>query len=204
MDVKKSEMSKGEETRQRIVAEAAKLFNQNGFAGASMSELMQATGLEKGGIYRHFSSKEELAAEAFDYAWQLSSEARMSDLESVANSVDRLKRFIGNFVERRPSVPGGCPLLNTAIDADDGNVILRARAAKALREWRGRLITIITKGLEKKEISRGVDPEQLSTLIISSLEGALMMSRLEKKSDSLMAVQRHLDDYLETAVRNSR
>ena len=202
--VKTPEITKGAETRQRIVEEAAKIFNQNGFAGASMSELMRATGLEKGGIYRHFSSKEELAAEAFDYAWKLSSEARMSDLDSVPNSVDRLKRFISNFVERRPSVPGGCPLLNTAIDADDGNAILRARAAKALRGWRGRLITIIMKGLENKEIKPDVDPEQLSTLVISSLEGALMMSRLEKNSNSLRAVQRHLDDYLETAVRNSK
>lgn len=204
MDVNKSEMSKGEETRQRIVAEAAKLFNQNGFAGASMSELMQATGLEKGGIYRHFSTKEELAAEAFDYAWRLASEARTVDLDSIPNSVDRLKQFIENFVERRSGVPGGCPLLNTAIDADDGNAILRARATKALREWRSRLTTIIIQGLEKKEMRRAVDPEKLTSLIISSLEGALMMSRLEKKSDSLLAVQRHLDDYLETAVRNSK
>jgi len=51
-------MSKGEETRERIVAEAAALFNQRGYEGGSMSELMKATGLEKGGIYRHFSSQE--------------------------------------------------------------------------------------------------------------------------------------------------
>ena len=43
-------MSKGAETRGRIVAEAATLFNQHGFAGGSMAELMKATALEKGGI----------------------------------------------------------------------------------------------------------------------------------------------------------
>ena len=58
-------MPKGQRTRERIVAEAASLFNQRGFEGGSMSELMAATGLEKGGIYRHFSSKQELAAEAW-------------------------------------------------------------------------------------------------------------------------------------------
>jgi len=63
-------MPKGEETRRRIVTEAAVLFNQRGFDGGSISELMKTTGLEKGGIYRHFSSKEEIAAEAFDYAWK--------------------------------------------------------------------------------------------------------------------------------------
>jgi len=73
-------MSKGQRTRERIVAEAASLFNQRGFDGSSMSELMEATGLEKGGIYRHFSSKEELAAEAFDYAWKEALDIRMHDL----------------------------------------------------------------------------------------------------------------------------
>jgi AcrR family transcriptional regulator len=132
-------MSKGEETRQRIVAQAAAMFNQHGFDGSSLSELMKATGLEKGGIYRHFSSKEELAAEAFDYAWKAAWDARMRDLGSIANSVDKLKQIIANCVRRRSSVPGGCPLLNTAIDADDGNPILRASALKALGVWRAHL-----------------------------------------------------------------
>jgi len=197
-------MSKGEETRYRIVTEAATLFNQRGFEGGSMSELMKATGLEKGGIYRHFSSKEEVAVEAFDYAWQAALNARMYDLDQVPNSVDRLKRFVANFVERRPSVPGGCPLLNTAIDADDGNPVLRERARKALREWRDLLGSIISAGIERREIKRAVDARKLATLIISSLEGALMVSRLERDREALLAAQSHLERYLETEVRFSR
>src|ERR1700687_6041805 len=111
-------MRKGEQTRQEIIRKAAPIFNQKGYDGAALSDLMKATGLEKGGIYRHFSSKEELAAEAFDYAWKAAWDARMRDLGSIANSVDKLKQIIANFVSRRSSVPGGCPLLNTAIDAD--------------------------------------------------------------------------------------
>jgi TetR/AcrR family transcriptional repressor of nem operon len=139
-------MSKGEETRERIVVEAAALFNQRGYEGSSMSELMKATGLEKGGVYRHFSSKEEVAAEAFDYAWQAALHARMHELDAVSNSVDRLKRFVANFVERRSSVPGGCPLLNTAIESDDGNPALRERARKALRQLRDLLSSIVSAG----------------------------------------------------------
>jgi TetR/AcrR family transcriptional regulator, transcriptional repressor for nem operon len=165
------DMSKGEDTRQRIVTEAAKLFNQHGFRGGSMSELMQATGLEKGGIYRHFSSKEEVAAEAFDYAWQEALKVRMHDLDVIPDRVDRLKRFVANFIERRPSIPGGCPLLNTATDADDGNPVLRARARTALQGWRERLGSIVRDGIERKEIRRSVDANKLATLIISSLEG---------------------------------
>src|ERR1700683_3008907 len=114
-------MTKGEETRQRIVEKAAALLNQRGFSGFSMSALMEATGLEKGGIYRHFDSKEQLAAEAFEYAWQTALGTRMRDLESISNSIEWLRQFITNFVQRRSTVPGGCPLFNTAVDADGGN-----------------------------------------------------------------------------------
>jgi TetR/AcrR family transcriptional repressor of nem operon len=196
-------MSKGDETRQRIVAEAAKLFNQHGFEGGSMSELMEATGLEKGGIYRHFTSKEELAAEAFDYAWEAALKARMHDLDLIPNSVDWLKRFVANFVERHPIVPGGCPLLNTATDADDGNPVLRARARTALHAWRERLSSIVREGIERKEIRRSVDANKLATLVISSLEGATMIGRLDRNSEAPLAVQSYLNSYLETEVRRS-
>jgi TetR/AcrR family transcriptional regulator, transcriptional repressor for nem operon len=165
-----NETSKGEKTRERIVAQAAGLFNRRGFEGSSMSDLMAATGLEKGGIYRHFSSKEELAAEAFDYAWKSAFETRMHDLEQVPNSIDKLKRFIMNFIERRSSVPGGCPVLNTAIEADDGNPLLRERARAAWHQWRDALAEIVAAGLKRKEIRPDVDPKAVATLIISSLE----------------------------------
>jgi TetR/AcrR family transcriptional repressor of nem operon len=195
-----NETTKGQKTRERIVAEAASLFNQRGFEGSSMSDLMAATGLEKGGIYRHFSSKEELAAEAFDYAWKSAFDARMHDLEQVPNSIEKLKRFIANFIERRTSVPGGCPVLNTAIEADDGNLLLRERVRAAWRQWRDALAEIVAAGLKRKEIRPDVDAEEVATLIISSLEGALMITRLERNKEALLTAQSHLERYLDTEV----
>jgi TetR/AcrR family transcriptional repressor of nem operon len=196
-------MNKGSQTRQRIIESAAAVFNQHGFEGASMSELMKATGLEKGGIYRHFSSKEELAAEAFQYAWKTATDARTHDLDEVSNSVDKLKKFIANFIERRPAVPGGCPALNTAVESDDGNVLLRSLALKAFRDWGDRLEAIVDSGIRKREIRRGVHSKALATLIISSLEGALMISRLERRPDALHSVRSYLETYLDTTVRSS-
>jgi TetR/AcrR family transcriptional repressor of nem operon len=194
-------MSKGAETRQRIVAQAAALFNQHGFEGSSLTALMKATGLEKGGLYRHFSSKEEIAAEAFDYAWKTAVEIRTRELDTIANSVDWLKQSIANFVERSTSVPGGCPLLNTAVDSDDGNPVLRKRVSKALDGWRKRLTKVIKAGIGAKEIQNDVDPKRLATLVISSLEGALMISRVERDREALRAVKSYLHDYLESEVR---
>jgi TetR/AcrR family transcriptional regulator, transcriptional repressor for nem operon len=195
------DMRKGEQTRQEIIRKAAPIFNRRGFDGAALSDLMKATGLEKGGIYRHFDSKQQLAAEAFDYAWRETFDARIHDLDSISNSVDRLKQLVANFVERRGIIPGGCPLLNTAIDTDDGNSVLRDRARKALDGWRSYLISIIRAGIKSREIRSNLDAKKLATLMISSLEGAVMVYRLERSEEALRAVQTHLVNYLEAEAR---
>jgi len=108
---------------------------------------MRATGLEKGGIYRHFESKEELAGDAFEHAWKVAIERRFEGTEQIPNSVDRLKQIVRNFRDRRTGlVPGGCPLLNTAVDCDVGNPKLRAKTRHALSSWLHRLQSIAEMG----------------------------------------------------------
>src|ERR1700678_2955126 len=151
-------MNKGEQTRKKIVEAAAPIFNKRGYKGSSLSDLMEATGLKKGGIYRHFTSKEELAAEAFDYTWEAAWKARMLHVDGQAPGVTQLKQLIANFIEYRSPVAGGCPILNTAVDSDDGNSVLRARVGKALRSWVARLESIVKQAAELGEIRTGVDP----------------------------------------------
>jgi TetR/AcrR family transcriptional regulator, transcriptional repressor for nem operon len=201
-DQKGARVRKGEQTRREIVEKAAPLFNQKGFEGTSMSDLMAATRLQKGGIYRHFSGKEELATESFDYAWGKAVSGRLDGVDEIENHVDRLKKVIANFVERRAGlVPGGCPLMNTAVESDDGNPALRERARKALRSWMTRLTGIIEEGIERKEIRSNVDAKKLAGRIIGSLEGALLISRLQKTEEPLRDARVCLEDYLEQNIR---
>jgi TetR/AcrR family transcriptional repressor of nem operon len=196
---------KGEQTRQEIIRKAAPIFNQKGYDGAALSDLMRATGLEKGGIYRHFESKQELAGEAFDHAWKLAMDARFEGTQQIPNTVDRLKQIVRNFRVRRTGlVPGGCPLLNTAIDSDDGNPQLRAKARRALSRWLDRLQSIAEEGQRRGEVRSDVDSGNLATLIASTLEGSLMVSRLQRKDDPLDLSCRHLEEYLETKARAPR
>jgi TetR/AcrR family transcriptional regulator, transcriptional repressor for nem operon len=197
-------MTKGEQTRRKIVEAAAPIFNQRGYEGSSLNDLMEATGLKKGGIYRHFSSKEELAAEAFDYTWEAAWNARLQHVDEKRSGVGKLKQLIANFVDYRSPVAGGCPILNTATDSDDGNPVLRARVAKALRSWLSRLQAIVEQAQESGETRPGIDPKVVSTLIVASLEGALMMSRLQRNDEALRQVQSHLNQYLDNQVAASR
>ncbi len=200
--MRSTDLRKGEQTRREIIRKAAPIFNQKGYTGAALSDLMRATGLEKGGIYRHFESKQELAGEAFDYAWQIAMDARFEGTQEISNAVDRLTQIVRNFRDRRAGlVPGGCPLLNTAIDSDDGNPQLRAKARRALRSWLDRLQSIAEEGQRRGEVRSDVDSAKLATLIASTLEGSLMLSRLQRKEEPLNLACRHLAEYLETKVR---
>ncbi len=195
-------MRKGEQTRREIIRKAAPIFNQKGYDGAALSDLMRATGLEKGGIYRHFDSKQQLAAEAFDHAWKLAMDARFEGTHEISNAVDRLKQIVRNFRDRRTGlVPGGCPLLNTAIDSDDGNPQLRAKARQALSSWLDRLQAISEEGKRRGEVRPEVDSAELAMLIVSTLEGSFMIRRLQKNDGPLDLTCHHLEEYLETKVR---
>jgi TetR/AcrR family transcriptional regulator, transcriptional repressor for nem operon len=195
-------MSKGDLTKEHIVAKAAPIFNKSGFAGTSLSNLMEATGLQKGGIYRHFKSKEELAAAAFDHAWERAWKFRWIDVDKNANSIDQLKQFVANFVDKRSElVQGGCPVLNTAVDSDDGNLILRDHARKALGRWMKRIKDIVNAGIVNAEIRKDVAPQAAATIIISMLEGALMIERLQRSDLALQQAREYLGDFLESLAR---
>jgi TetR/AcrR family transcriptional regulator, transcriptional repressor for nem operon len=197
-----TKITRGNATRRRILEQSAAVFNRHGYSGTSMSALMAATGLEKGGLYRHFESKEDLAAAAFDYAWEVVTEPRRRGLEDCATSLEKLLLLVRNFVEPPArALPGGCPLLNTAIENDDGNPVLREKARAALNEWRSVISEIVREGQRARELRKDVDPVAVATIVISGLEGAIMFSRLEKTREALCTVGKHLDGYLRSLSR---
>jgi TetR/AcrR family transcriptional repressor of nem operon len=157
---------------------------------------MAAAKIEKGGIYRHFASKEELALAAFDFAWNEVSQRRMRGLEEIDDPLLTVEAFIRNFAKGRFTLRGGCPLLNTAIDADDGNAALRARARQAFRSWRRRLSSLFSLAVRRGTLERTVRPLALASVIIGTLEGALMISRLEGDKLALAIARDHLISYL--------
>jgi TetR/AcrR family transcriptional repressor of nem operon len=196
-------LRKGEVTRQHIIEEAAALFNRRGYAGCALREIMEATGLEKGGIYRHFSSKEEIAAEAFDYAWERAFAVRTSGMAELEDAVEKLQRHVANFTEKT-GFPGGCPVLNTATDADDGNPVLRERVRAAVKRWRTMIVRIVEQGQSSGSIREEIDAQEIATRIIAALEGAVMLARIERSQAALHSTRALLDAWLEAEVRAPR
>jgi TetR/AcrR family transcriptional repressor of nem operon len=200
--------TKGERTRRRIVELAAPVFNRQGFVGASLRDLVEATGLEKGGIYNHFGSKEQLALEAYDYAMGRVTENLARSQDGATDAVDRLTRMIEAFAvnARRPTIEGGCPMMNTAIEADDTNTELRDRARDSMTLWHRLVGRIVKDGKADGTLAADLDPYALASTITASLEGALMLSRLYDDPAHMDRVVDHLIAHAESlrVMKNER
>src|ERR1700742_3551612 len=109
-------MSKAEQTRQFIIEKTAPIFNMKGYAGTSLTDMTEATGLTKGSIYGNFANKDEVAMAAFDHNAKKVNSIIRQEMDKHASIKDKLLVYVDvyeNYV-KFPFPAGGCPILNTA------------------------------------------------------------------------------------------
>ena len=195
-------MSKGTQTREMILERCAQLFSKQGYFGSSLADIMHETGLEKGGIYNHFSSKEQLALEAFDYSFALLQQRMRVALEGKTHAVERLYAILTYFQSllEEPVIAGGCPILNTAVEADDAQPALRERALHAMDSLRDTIVRIVAKGIRREELRPDIDVSACATLFVATLEGAVMMSKLYRDTTYMRQAIEHLRWYIDTQM----
>ncbi|MCL1492304.1 MAG: TetR/AcrR family transcriptional regulator [Pseudanabaena sp. Salubria-1] len=193
-------MSKAQETKTRIIEQAATLFNQQGYSGTSVSDLMRATGLQKGGIYNHFVSKDELALEAFDFAVNCVQQKFMGALKGKRHAVDRLLAILSVYenILDNPPIQGGCPILNTAVESDDFHPALRERSQLAMDAWRDLIRKIVDKGIMRGEFQATVNADTVATILIATIEGAVMLSKLYGDVSYMERGLKHLKLYIQS------
>lgn len=169
-------------TRASIIEKASAIFNTKGYAGTSIQDIMDETGLKKGGIYGHFTSKEELAAEAFRYSYQKLKEAYVHALSGAGGPdgklfafLDTLKKFCIN-----PPVAGGCPILNTATEVDDTNPALRNEVCRAAWDWESIIAEVFQRGIDQGVFKTATNPAAEARIFVMNVEGGLMMGKLHK------------------------
>lgn len=193
-------MSKAERTKQFIIERTSPIFNRKGFAGTSINDLVEATGLTKGSIYGNFENKDEVALAAFDYNFGAVIsyiKDRMALHTSVVDQLLVYPEIYRNYLNL-PILESGCPVLNTSTEADDTHPMLREKAANALRFWKGSIERHIARGLEIQEIKEGTNASDFATIVMSLIEGALMQAKVTGRSEELNTTM----DYLEKMIHD--
>lgn len=175
-----NQISKAQRTRQFIVETTAPLFNTKGYAGTSIADLTGATGLTKGSIYGNFENKEEVALAAFDYNLSVIVKAVQQRMSQTTSSYEKLLAYAQvyqGFAHHGLPV-GGCPILNTAVEADDTNNLLKDKASKAVLAWKRSIVNLIKTGISTGEFRTNTEPETTALSIIALIEGGIMITKV--------------------------
>jgi TetR/AcrR family transcriptional repressor of nem operon len=183
-------MNKAEKTKQFIIEKTAPVFNIKGFAGTSLSDITEVTALTKGCIYGHFSNKDEIAFAVFDYNLKKVNEIINAKISHHLSVKEKLLAYINvydNYL-KLPFPNGGCPVLNTSVEADDTHPELRKKANAAILSWKNKIIKMLEKGIADKELKAGTDAEQIALSIIALIEGGIMISKVTGKISYLTTV----------------
>jgi len=182
-------MTKAERTRQFIIEKAAPIFNQKGIAGTSMSDIMKATKLAKGGLYGNFDSKEALCLEVYTYLTNLTHDAVTKNINEAVTAKDKLHALL-NFYDNRllAGNMGGCPILNFGTEADDTNPLIKQKVNETINRAKNRFVKIINDGKQNGEFTADFDGELYALKAFTMLEGAILISKVQNNLQHLHTV----------------
>lgn len=196
--------TKGEETREKLLATAESLILRNGYAGTSLEDVLQATGLTKGAFFHHFRSKAELGRAVVErYA-----EADFALFEKWSARADRLSadplervliflRLFEEFLDAQPAPLAGCVFASYTYEAGrfgpDVHDYIRAR----LRRWQGLYEAKFAALLAVRPPALPVDAATLAETIVTLIEGGFVMANAYRDAGLMQRQSRQFRQYLE-------
>jgi AcrR family transcriptional regulator len=191
-------VTKADRTRRFIVEQTASVFNVKGFAGTSLTDLVEATGLTKGSIYGNFKNKDDVAVAAFDYNFQQVSayiRGKMDERESVIDKLLVYPETYRNF-SKLPFLSKGCPIANTSTEADDTHPRLKERANEALTLWRNSVDKHIKAGIKSNEINSATNILEFTSILTALIQGAMLHAKVSGKMNYLNASMNYLENLI--------
>jgi TetR/AcrR family transcriptional repressor of nem operon len=178
--------SKGQQTRQRIVAAAAQLMSDRGVAGTSVEHVRDAAGVSNSQIYHYFADKDALIREVIDYH----SDSIVDIHEAVFATVDSiggLRAWRDMIVkhQREMHCKGGCPIVALGSELAEIDPRARADVAACFVRWEQAIRVGYKAMRDKGLLAGGVDPEELATATLAALQGGLLLSQIRRTTQPL-------------------
>lgn len=173
--------TKGELTREHILEVARSLFNTKGFNATTISDLVDATGMQKGSLYFHFAGKDDIAREVLREA----TEEFMAFLDTALSGDNpglALDSFFRSALNKHLATGfvGGCIFGNTALEMSDSNPELARHIAQVFDDWTDKIDCVVQSAQQKGQIRTDITSKVVAQNIIATIEGGIMMSRLKK------------------------
>ena len=183
-------MAKAPDSKWKTLAAAVKLFRQQGYHGTALNDILAAAGSPRGSLYFHFpGGKEEIGESALT----LAGEAVRQGIVRAAEASDSTEMFLTRVARamaadlEKSDYQEGCPIATTALETSAQSDVLGEATSAAFRKWE----IEISSGLERFGMTSD-EADQVATMVLSQLEGALLLARTYRSPEPLQRAEEAL------------
>lgn len=182
------------DAREKLVAAGLQLLHARGYNASAVQDITDAAGVPKGSFYNYFASKDAFALEVLERYWQ-GLRLLLKPLRDPASSPARSLR--AHFAAMAAALSRwnfrkGCMIGNFGAELSDQSEEVRARLAAIAAEWTRTIEAAVRAAAEAGELEAELDPATAASFLVSSWEGAVLRSKIDKSSTAL-------DDFLDVA-----
>jgi AcrR family transcriptional regulator len=166
---------KGTRTRRNIIAKALQLFCVKGYYNTSINDILEATGLTKGGLYGHFASKEDLWYAVYDEALRIWREVVFQGIQSSADPLERIQTLIENDIKNKLGnhvFGGGCFFHSMLVELSGQSVAMSSHLMQGFNQLAGLLRTWLVQAEQQGLLKENLNFNEIANYIIISLNGA--------------------------------
>ncbi|MEN2399239.1 TetR/AcrR family transcriptional regulator [Flavobacterium sp. MC2016-06] len=191
-------LTKAEKTKQFILEMAVPLYNEKGISGVNIDDVLAATKLTKGCLYGHFENKDDLSEQVIDFMLKKIS-SRIYLAVSVGKTAKaKIYAFMDFYKDPIDTyISGGCPIFNTAIEADNSYPLIKKKVAVLIKEGQEALTGILKEGIANGEFSSKIDPAGFAFKMVAAIEGGIVMCRTLESTKPMQGLIKSLKKELE-------
>jgi TetR/AcrR family transcriptional repressor of nem operon len=194
-------LTKAERTKQFILETAVPLYNEKGISGVSIDDVLEATKLTKGCLYGHFENKEDLSEQVIDLSLKMVSDKIRSAVYNGKTIKAKIFAFLDFYKNPiQTYISGGCPIFNTAVEADDNYPFIKEKVAKVFRNGQEEITALLQAGISNGEFSNTLDPVVFAFKLVASVEGGIVMCRVMSTAKPMQGLIKSLKSELEQYV----
>jgi AcrR family transcriptional regulator len=166
---------KGTRTRQNIIEKSLQLFCVKGYYNTSINDILEATGLTKGGLYGHFSSKEDIWYAVYDEALGIWRQVVFKGIQSNSSPLERIQTFIENDIKNKLGndvFEGGCFFHSMLVELSGQSVAMSKHILGGFMQLAALLCTWLEQADQQGMLKEGLNFKEIANYIIISLNGA--------------------------------
>ncbi|CAH0191594.1 TetR/AcrR family transcriptional regulator [Chryseobacterium sp. Bi04] len=191
-------LTKAEKTKQFILETAVPLYNKKGISGVNIDDVLEETKLTKGCLYGHFENKDDLTTQVVELMLKKISDKIHLAVSNSKTAKAKISAFLDFYKDPiNTYISGGCPIFNTAVEADDNFPAIKQKIATLIRLGQEELSSILREGIDNGEYSSRLDPVVFAFKLVASVEGGIVMCRTMDTMKPMQSLIKNLKAELE-------